>query len=143
MDKQGYDYLLTLPVEVNYIWRKPLSPITFLFYAIRYMPFADDTVFLLRKLPWLTFIWRMKLYLHKDKFLRKPSPSLCHTLYEFNNCKLFDKDNIAFLCQPPDSFLVGVAMADGEQSYRANKIPAIHPSLSRPRSQNRRNLGEQ
>ena len=100
MGEQGYDYLLTLPIEVRYIWGKPASPITILFCAIRYMPFVDITVFLLRKFR-LAFTYEMNLDLYKDEFLSKPSPSLCRVLYGFNTCELSTEGNVAFLCHPP------------------------------------------
>jgi len=39
-----YDYLLTLPKEVHYIWKRHLSPFAVAFLVIRYLPFFDTAI---------------------------------------------------------------------------------------------------
>lgn len=43
----AYDYLLTLPDEIEYIWHGRWSPITLLFFTTRYLPFGDSPALLL------------------------------------------------------------------------------------------------
>jgi len=45
----AYDYLLTFSLELNYIWRRSVTPITLLFFFVRYMPFIDTTLLLIHE----------------------------------------------------------------------------------------------
>jgi len=61
-----YNYVLTLSDEIEYIWRKKWSGVTFLFLATRYLPFIDVGLFLTHQL------------------LDNPSPHTCSVLDHIN-----------------------------------------------------------
>lgn len=48
---KAYDYLLTFSDELDYVWKQPTTPITLLFYFVRYMPIIDTTLLLARNSP--------------------------------------------------------------------------------------------
>jgi len=39
----AYDYMLTFLEEVEFVWKKPFSPVTLVFVITRYLPFIDNT----------------------------------------------------------------------------------------------------
>jgi hypothetical protein len=48
-----YDYLLTFSDEVNWVWRKSVTPVSILFYITRYLPFFDTIALFFCTRPFL------------------------------------------------------------------------------------------
>jgi len=40
----AYDYLLTFSSEIDFVWKKPFTPVTLLFAITRYLPFVDNSL---------------------------------------------------------------------------------------------------
>jgi hypothetical protein len=55
---QFYDYCITFKDEVELVWNRKTTPVTILFYVIRYLPLINNIVELIRKLPQLNNLHR-------------------------------------------------------------------------------------
>ena len=125
---QIYDFFQTLELEVEYIWKSPFTPFKLLYVFMKYLPYVDVSLLIVRGcLPSFCASQSLELLIHIPKVNHATlMPQECRTLNLISGCKLSSGGYMVYFPYvSKGSFVVGVAATQGNAPWPS--LPSRQP----------------